>query len=66
MVSFELGKGTEKDLLCLVMSIGQRKTSESPEESNLRPSDSARTSAGENKKTDFGNKHDLVQNRKLH
>lgn len=40
MVSFELGKGTEKDLLCLVTSIGQRKTSESPEELNLRPSDS--------------------------
>ena len=50
----------------LVTSVGQGKNISPHEESNLRPSDSARTSAGENKKTDFGNKHDLVQNRKLH
>ena len=30
MVSFELGKETEKDVFCLVTSVGQRKNSGSP------------------------------------
>ena len=41
MVSFELGKEIQKDVLRLVTSVGQRKNSESDEESNLRPSDFA-------------------------
>ena len=42
MVSFQLGKEIKKDVLCLVTSMEQRKNSESPpEDSNLRPSDSA-------------------------
>ena len=38
MVSLELGKEIEKDVLRIVTSIGQRKTLSSHEESNLRPS----------------------------
>ena len=39
MVSFELGKEIEKDVLRLVKSVGHRKKILSPrEESNLRPS----------------------------
>ena len=41
MLSFELGKEMEKDVLRLVTSVGQIKKNLSPhEESNLRPSDS--------------------------
>ena len=41
MVSFELGKEIEEDVFRLVTSVGQIKNSESHEERNLRPSDSA-------------------------
>ena len=41
MVSFELGKEIEKDVFCLVTSVGQRKRLNTHEESKLRPSDSA-------------------------
>ena len=41
MVSFELGKEIEKDDFRRVSSVEQRKHSESPEESNVRLSDSA-------------------------
>ena len=40
MLSFELSKEIEKDIFCLIPSVGQRKNSESPWESNLRTSDS--------------------------
>ena len=38
MVSFELGKEMEKDVLCLVTSVGQRKKILSPHEvTNIMP-----------------------------
>ena len=40
MLSFELSKEIEKDIFCLIPSVGQRKNSESQWESNLRTSDS--------------------------
>ena len=49
MVSFELGKETEKDVFRLVTNVGQRKFLSPHEESNLISSDSAlRCSTTEN------------------
>ena len=49
MVSFELGKETEKDVFRLVTSVGQRKFLSPHEESNLISSDFAlRCSTTEN------------------
>ena len=41
MVSFELGKEIEKDVYCLVTSVGQKQIFGPHEESNISPSDSA-------------------------